>query len=408
MSNVSILEVYLHDRLVGTITNVQGDRSIFAFAQRYVDDEYRPTLSLGFKSDLGELITNIKPIRTKVHPFFSNLLPEGPMRTYLAKLASVNEAREFPLLAALGQDLPGAIKIFPAEGEGSHQSIEEENQFIPSANQSKVLRFSLAGVQLKFSALKNEGKNGGLTIPAKGIGGEWIVKLPSQKFSGVPENEFSMMTIAKHIGINVPKIGMINLSEIDGLPDGIGELSGRAFAIERFDRTLTGPVHIEDFAQIFNTYPDDKYKRATYRRILNVLAEETDEYSIREFIRRLIFSTLIGNDDMHLKNWSLIYPDQRNAILSPAYDLLSTIAYLPSDEMALKYSRTNKMSELTFGELAYMAAKAMVPEYLVIDTARETIENFMNVWRTEKYNLLLDGKVITAVDNHLDTLKILR
>ena len=62
-----------------------------------------------------------------------------------------------------------------------------------------VLRFSLAGIQLKFSAII-EGR-GGLTIPARGMGGSWIVKLPSREFEGVPENEFSMMTLARHIGM---------------------------------------------------------------------------------------------------------------------------------------------------------------------------------------------------------------
>jgi serine/threonine-protein kinase HipA len=65
------------------------------------------------------------------------------------------------------------------------------------------LRFSLAGVQLKFSGLMD--RQEGLTIPDKGMGGNWIIKLPSMTHDHVPENEYAMMYMAKEIGMNSPK-----------------------------------------------------------------------------------------------------------------------------------------------------------------------------------------------------------
>ena len=106
-------------------------------------------------------------------------------------------------------------------------------------------------MHLKFSALENAGKQGGLTIPAEGAGGSWIVKLPSQQYSGVPENEFSMMTIAGMMGVDVPDMHLVDLDAVHGLPQGVGELRGQAMAIKRLDRTADGPVHIEDFAKVF-------------------------------------------------------------------------------------------------------------------------------------------------------------
>src|SRR5262249_25234554 len=146
------------------------------------------TLSLSFKDQLGALMTDIRPTRRQIPPFFSNLLPEGPMRDYLAARAGISAKREFFLLWILGKDLPGAITIEPVDG-GSWPSppLQEEHE----ESQHKPLRFSLAGVQLKFSALVRP--KGGLTIPAEGIGGSWIVKLPSARFDGIPENEYSMM-----------------------------------------------------------------------------------------------------------------------------------------------------------------------------------------------------------------------
>lgn len=163
------------------------------------------------------------------------------------------------------------------------------------------------------------------------------------------------------------------------------DLRGQAFAVDRFDRTDEGPSHIEDFAQVFRLFPDDKYGRASYANIGKVLGLETGDAGVAEFIRRLVFSALIGNGDMHLKNWSLIYPDRRNAALSPAYDLVSTVPYIEGEETAaLKYSRTKRMDELTSDELRHLAARAFLPEKLVIDTAAETVQRFKDAWASEK------------------------
>jgi len=403
MPDVFVLDVQLYGSPIATLTLVQGDRTIFAFNQSYVDDQNRPTLSLSFKDQFGNLLTDFRAYQTVLPPFFSNLLPEGPLRRYLAERAGVKEKREFFLLWMLGRDLPGALSVHPAQGEALPPQVEEG---LTADERQNVLRFSLAGVQLKFSALKNDPKRGGLTIPAEGVGGSWIVKLPSQQFSGVPENEYSMMTVAKAMGMDVPELQLLDVDAIDGLPDGIGEIKGQALAVKRFDRTLAGPVHMEDLAQVFGVSPEEKYDRANYRRIAGVLGMEAGEADVVEFIRRLVFSTLIGNTDMHLKNWSLVYPDRRSPALSPAYDLLSTIPYIADEKMALNYSRTKKMAEFSRDELVHLAAKARLSEKLVVDTASETVNRFKQVWSDEKANLPLDKKAVGMIDAHAASIPI--
>lgn len=320
-----ILQVFLHQRQVGTLTLLAGDQTVFAFDERYIHDPLRPTLSLSFKAPLGDLITDIKPTRTRVPPFFANLLPEGPMRAYLAKRAGVKENREFFLLGVLGRDLPGAIRIMEPEGNLSPE--REPGNKIEKNRRGGALHFSLAGVQLKFSAIREA--TGGLTIPAEGNGGSWIVKLPSTTFESVPENEFAMMRLANSAGIRVPEIEIIPIADITGLPEDIRGMKGQALIIKRFDRTDTGAaVHAEDFAQVFGVYPEKKYETANYQNLAQVILAESGQEDITEFIRRLVFNTLIGNADMHLKNWSLIYPDRRRAALAPAYDFVSTIPYI--------------------------------------------------------------------------------
>jgi serine/threonine-protein kinase HipA len=408
MPDVSVLDVLLYGEPIGTITLVPPERSLFAFNQSYIDNPARPTLSLSFKDSLGELITDLRPTRVRVPPFFANVLPEGAMRDYLAKRAGVKPQREFFLLWVLGRDLPGAITVRPADGEawppGGEDDGKDADENVADRRRN-ALRFSLAGVQLKFSAVKEAA--GGLTIPAQGVGGSWIVKLPSTRHGGIPENEFAMMTLAGMVGIDVPELQLVALEAIGGLPDGIGDLKGPALAVKRFDRTPRGPVHMEDFAQVFGVYPDDKYEKASYRNIAEVIAAEAGNEAIAELIRRLVFNTLIGNADMHLKNWSLIYPDRRNASLSPGYDFVSTIHYINDDKAALSYGRTKRMDKFSRDELRYMAAKARLPEKLVLDAAGETVARFHASWQAEKKNLpSLSKGLIETIERHVRTVPI--
>ncbi|MBV9992558.1 MAG: type II toxin-antitoxin system HipA family toxin [Alphaproteobacteria bacterium] len=398
MADLAVVDVLLHDRRIGTLTNLPGERVLFAFDESYIGDAARPTLSLSFKDRFGQIIADIAPTRVRLPSFFSNLLPEGAMREYLARQAGVASEREFFLLWALGRDLPGALKI----GGGGPPRPEDVKPRRRPAGNGDTLRFSLAGVQLKFSAVKEAG--GGLTVPAEGVGGSWIVKLPSTVHAGVPENEFTMMKLARRIGIDVPETALVKLAKIAGLPEGV-EIAGRnAFAIRRFDRGPAGAVHMEDFAQVFGVYPEQKYRKASYRSIAKVLWIETGENGVEEFVRRLVFTALIGNGDMHLKNWSLVYPDGRRAALSPAYDFVSTIAYIRNDALALNFTDSKEFASLTIDEFVRFAAKAGLPEKLTLDTARETVSRFREAWR--KRGDLVPPPVEKAIAAHLKALPL--
>ncbi len=405
MADVSVLNVNLHGETIGTLTHVGGDRTLFSFTDKYIVDENRPTLGLSFRDEYRQLITGFAVTQKRLLPFFSNLLPEGYLREYLARLAGVNQEREFHLLWALGQDLSGAITVEPANGEEWPPVIENKN-VSDARNHERALRFSLAGIQLKFSAVYDDKAGKGLTIPASGVGGSWIVKLPSLQFEGMPENEYALMTLARLVGIDVPEIKLIDVDAIANLPEGIGDLRGPALAIRRFDRTAARPVHTEDFAQVFGIYPEKKYRAASYRTIATVLGTEADEADVEEFIRRLTFCTLTGNADMHLKNWSLIYPDKRTPALSPAYDLVSTIPYIEDETAALRFARTRRFDGYTLDELSYLAGRAGLAETPVLDTAKLTAERFREVWQREKNNLPQRRQVSESIDSHLKTLRI--
>ncbi|HEX9641741.1 MAG TPA: HipA N-terminal domain-containing protein, partial [Candidatus Krumholzibacteria bacterium] len=173
------LAVQMHGKRIGLINRLGSDQHLFAFEDDYINDPERPTLSLSFKGRGGALITKAQTATLKLPPFFSNLLPEGHLRTHLAAQAGIKPQREFFLLAVLGADLPGALLVTPLDEEGRESDVPDDeirDEHVPGT----VLRFSLAGVQLKFSAVAEA--RGGLTIPVDGMGGSWIVKLPSIQY----------------------------------------------------------------------------------------------------------------------------------------------------------------------------------------------------------------------------------
>lgn len=184
-------------------------------------------------------------------------------------------------------------------------------------------------------------------------------------------------------------------------------MGGKAFIIERFDRTDDGQrIHTEDFAQVFGVYPHAKYEKASYRSLARVIAAESGDEDIAELIRRATFNVLIGNGDMHLKNWSLIYRDRQRAELAPAYDFVSTIASIPNDKSALNFSRSKAFADYTVDELQHLAAKAALPRKRVLDVARETVALFMQRWASEKHHLPMSADIRFAIDRHLATLPI--
>jgi len=263
-----------------------------------------------------------------------------------------------------------------------------------------ALRFSLAGVQLKFSAVMET--SGGLTIPADGMGGSWVVKLPSVRFPAVPENEFVMLELARTIGIAVPQNRLIDIKDIQGLPEDAGRMEGKALAAQRFDR---GPgaerIHMEDFAQVFGLFPDDKYDRRSYANIAYVLWAETGQETTYEFFRRLVFSVLIGNADMHLKNWSLLYPDRRKPVLSPAYDFVATLPYIPGDKLALNFGGSRSLSEITADQVRRFADTARMPASPLWQIVTQTAERTVAAWKTLDQRDALPADMRTAIGKQI-------
>lgn len=367
--------VWLRELRVGTLTQ-RGDHTRFVLAESYLADPARPVLGLVFEQDLGAR----HAAALRLPCWFSNLLPEGRLREWIAAERRVSAQREMELLAQVGHDLPGAVRIRSVEAPDADDH-DWSSDPVPSPNAGAVdspWRFSLAGVALKFSVLADHDR---LTLPASGVGGDWIVKLPDRVYRDVPRNEFTMMSLAAAAGIEVPRVRLVHRDDIDGLPTGVWpEHEEWAYAVRRFDRTDNhGLAHIEDLAQVRNVYPDDKY-RGNYETVGALIHRGHDVESLREFARRLVFTVLISNGDAHLKNWSLIYDDHRVPRLAPAYDLVSTRHYMGAGEtLGLRFGGTKRFDQIRLATFDRLERRLGVDAALAT-AGREVIDRVVEHW----------------------------
>lgn len=398
----AVLQVFLDDVLVGNIVALRGQETVFTFDDSYIENDHRPTLSRGFIDAYGRL--RVRPGRLgRIVPFFANLLSEGELRAYIAAHAGVERREDLALLWVTGSDLPGAALVRDPDGRSVPPAGVGGPEIAPPAD--RLFRFSLAGVQLKFSAMHNA--TGGLTIPASGRDGRSIVKLPSTHFLRVPENEYAMMTFAADLGLNVPKCRLVDLEEIAGLPSDIpATTETKAFVIERFDRVGKQRVHIEDFNQVYRQYPDKKYDNHDYNEMARDIYRWMGIEALQEFIHRLVFSVAIGNSDMHLKNWSLIYRDGRTPELAPCYDFVCTSVYNIGgrNEMALKIGSVKPFTLISEAVLDDFARRADLAPRIVTTAANEMRDRILTSWPQYRRALRDDLPMVSdRIDSLLST-----
>jgi len=378
------LEVRLHDRAIGSLTRLPDDTTLLHFTSDYLDDANRPILSLGFLDAHGRVRRPKEAPKGEVPAFFANLLPEGDLRRYVAHRAGISANDEFALLWVTGDDLPGAATVHDPAGRELPPPNAGGPEVAPPPGD--LLRFSLAGVQLKFSAIANA--YGGLTIPAQGRDGHFIVKLPSRHFPDVPENECAMLRYAAAVGIEVPAIRLIPLGQIEGLPEEASSLAGQALAIQRFDRADDGTrIHTEDFNQIYRQRPREKYDNYAFTHLCGTIYRVMGNDALIDFINRLVFTVAIANNDMHLKNWSVIYRDGRTPALAPAYDYVCTKFYLGHDETGLALGSARDFSHVTLEQFERMAERAQVSTRLVRNAVRAMTNRMREEWRPSEYGI---------------------
>lgn len=190
-----------------------------------------------------------------------------------------------------------------------------------------------------------------------------------------------MLQFARDVGISIPNMRLVPLSRISGLPDEAQGLNGQALAIDRFDRpTADTRTHTEDFNQVFKQQPAQRYDKFSFADIARVVYQAVGNDALIDFVHRLVFNMGIANNDMHLKNWSLTYPNGRTPQLAPAYDYVCTKAYLKTSETGLALGSARFFQNVTVDEFERLADRAAVSKSIVRAAALDMVGRFRDRW----------------------------
>lgn len=231
---------------------------------------------------------------------------------------------------------------------------------------------TLTGVQPKLSLelRKTHEAQGRLTIIGA-LGGEYILKPQTEHFPHLPEVEDLSMHLAEVLKIETVPHSLIRFSD--------GEL---CYITRRIDRTAAGmKIMMEDMCQLSERLTEDKYK-GSHERVAKLIAKYSSvpAFDLVKYWEQVLFAFVIGNADMHLKNYSIYSPDNVTYQLTPAYDLLSTKLVMPEDteELALpiagkkkKLKRTHFVKAMTESGISPKTIERIFAKY---NNNREKIE----------------------------------
>lgn len=253
---------------------------------------------------------------------------------------------------------------------------------------------------MKFSMKKKDGR---YNLPAEGELGDWIVKTPSTQHKDVPLNEYSSMSLAAMVGVNIPDIKLVALDKLVNLPPINLPQENLAFAIKRFDREEGKRIHMEDFAQVFVKYPHEKYNTANYEQIARVLYLFSGDglADAQQLARRLLVNVLLANGDAHLKNWSLIYMDKITPRLSPSYDIVTTGVYVENErQFALNLGKTKDWYQVSLQHFQYWSEHSDIPWRAIRWHLNDVMEKARTLWPEALKNLPMNENHKQWLRNH--------
>ena len=386
------LGVGLHGKIIGYLSQTTKGQIAFRFTKSYLSISDRPVLSQSFEDDLSRTYYG----KNRLLPsFFANLILEhGALRDLIENNLGVSPGDDLALLEAVGRDLPGAVEIVRVDG--NDLPVQEDLE-VPAyvedredilKNKEPGLRFSLAGVQMKFSVLRDPNR---ITLPASNQDGELIVKLGSVRFPFTVENEYAIMQWAMSAGFDVPECHLQDATTVSGsLRKHTANFGDRIFVIRRYDRQAGLRIHQEDFAQVTNLRPELKYDHIKYEQCGGLIKQLLGNDAYYEFIRRLTFVIASGNADAHLKNWSFLYLDHQNPSLAPMYDQVCTVAWPEvKSELALKLAGTKNWFALDLRRFESLAERTGADPAKTTEKVQETLAQLVDAWNDSQVSTLL-------------------
>lgn len=330
------LDVYLREELIGELERQAPTRYRF----RYIDDavERHPDGALLLSASLPARLEPYPNGQTK--PYFEGLLPEGAVRSTIARSLGLSEGNGFGLLAELGVDCAGAVVLVPAGGPaptpqpGAIAWLDERElaQRIAALPRNPLgvtdtggrIRLSLAGVQPKLVVTR--APSGRIGQPTGGTPSTHLLKPAQNEYPDLVANEAFCLRVARTAGLRAAEAEIVEI---------VGQ---ECLLVERWDRTIDDDgriarLHQEDFCQALGLLPTGKYEVeggpsfAGMVTLLRRLAAPTLARDLNELVRALVLNVVLGNADAHGKNYALLYERVGDPRLAPLYDIVSTTVY---------------------------------------------------------------------------------
>ena len=326
--SIDRLEVFRADERVGSLTRLPRGCE-FRYQADFLEGS-EPPIALHLPKTPEPLVTEGI---LNLPPFFAGLLPEGVMFEAAQKLIGSAKDNLFAVLAATGRDAVGDVDV-RVPGETSREpsilnlsTAKEALDLILTSQRGRVDAIAaISGVQPKMSI-------GGIVRASRGT--RYIAKFPPKEFPGLPENEMACMNLARKCGLRAPR----------------AKLERGIYVVERFDREgidsdRVRKVHVEDLLQVMDLFPNSKYGVDFVEICQEMERVGVSPAGILEAVKLYAFSYLVGNGDLHAKNVSLIRKSDGQWVLSPAYDIVSTLPYkniiVGAEAMALALADESK------------------------------------------------------------------
>ena len=231
---------------------------------------------------------------------------------------------------------------------------------------------TLTGVQPKLS-LNLQKHEGSLRLTIVGLWGAYIFKPQTSRFAELPENEDLTMHLAEIAGLKTAQHSLIRLAD-----NSLGYLT------RRMDRDAKGnKLPMEDFCQLTERQTEYKY-RSSYEQVVKAIARYSSvpQLDMVNFYEVLLFCWLTGNNDMHLKNFSLLSLVEGRYELSPAYDLLNVVIINPADTEELALTLNGKKKRIARKDFIEAASKVGISEK-IIDGLLAHFEQCWPAWKSK-------------------------
>jgi serine/threonine-protein kinase HipA len=319
--------------------------------------------------------------RKECRAFFAGILPEENKREIIAANLGISASNDYAMLERIGGECAGAVTFIPAgqplpeRNYGYRKlSTDELAGIIKELPQRPLLagdegiRLSLAGAQDKV-AVRIEG--GEISLPLGGAPSTHILKPAVERFAGIVYNEALCMRLAAAVGLPAAKVETRTLEGMDYL------------RVERYDRThrpvpgeepVLERLHQEDFCQAQGVVSEMKYQKEggpSLKQCFGLLREVSSSpvIDLARLLDAVIYNYLVGNNDAHGKNFSLLYhgaAENQDIRLSPLYDLVSTVYYPQlSRDMAMKIGSAYSSEKVTPKDFERLAEEAGLAKPIV-------------------------------------------